>query len=61
MDEKVKNFICAILDIIALPHKISRVINLSDELNEVIIKEVENILTELKDAKIYKEFASLSV
>lgn len=45
----------------SLPHKINRAINLSDEINEAIIKEVENILTELKDAKIYKEFASLSV
>ncbi|CAD7289565.1 hypothetical protein LMG7974_01642 [Campylobacter majalis] len=42
----------------SLPHRLNRAINLSDELNEAIIKEVESILIELKDAKIYKEFGS---
>ncbi|MGH1601698.1 hypothetical protein [Campylobacter majalis] len=42
----------------SLPHRLNRAINLSDELNEAIIKEVESILIELKDAKIYKDFGS---
>ncbi|WP_103644902.1 DUF1441 family protein [Campylobacter concisus] len=41
----------------SLPNKLKRSINLSDEVENAINNEVENILTELKDAKIYKDFA----
>ncbi|MGP1484884.1 MAG: hypothetical protein ACTTJC_02095 [Campylobacter sp.] len=40
-----------------LPQKIKRVINLSDEVESAIKNEVESVLLELKDAKIYKDFA----
>lgn len=41
----------------SLPNKLKRSINLSDEVENAINNEVESILTELKDAKIYKDFA----
>ncbi|MEH1010941.1 hypothetical protein QM027_09640 [Campylobacter concisus] len=40
-----------------MPNKLKRSINLSDEVENAINNEVESILTELKDAKIYKDFA----
>lgn len=41
----------------SLPNKLKRSINLSDEVENAINNEVESILNELKDAKIYKDFA----
>ena len=41
----------------SLPNTLKRSINLSDEVENAINNEVESILTELKDAKIYKDFA----
>lgn len=39
-----------------LPHKIKREIALSDEVEEVLIKEIENTLHELKNTQTYKEY-----
>ena len=40
-----------------LPNKLKRTINLSDEVEEALNKNIEEILISLKDSKIYKKYS----